>query len=384
MTTKGRPPDLPLKYLTLGWGVQSFTIACMSALEELPRLDVAIHADTGHEHAGTYAQAAKWTPWLQDRGINVVTVKADNTDTTRKDWGTGSVMIPAFTLGKSNAAEGQVKRQCTKYWKIIPMRHHIRTMLPIRRPAPGSVESWQGISWDEADRMRSSDVKYITNVYPLVELRMTRMDCISWLQKNDLEVLLKSSCTFCPYHTTQQWRDLKKQDETTRKMPSPPTWNSGKCGSSTTSTSIPAGSPSKRQSSYPRTSARPRPKCTYPATSGSASYNPPGHPEHHTRPEGKTLPTNNHPDCIDLYVQGTYKTTMEVSAGGTLEIVCPCCEGACEHTNIPGNNPNIIHYPCNTCQGQGILNPLKEYTSYAEPMDRKEVHQQLATGPLQG
>ena len=29
--------------------------------------------------------------------------------------------------------------------------------------------------------MRDSDVKYITNVYPLVEKRITRADCVAWL-----------------------------------------------------------------------------------------------------------------------------------------------------------------------------------------------------------
>jgi hypothetical protein len=38
----------PLKYLSLGWGVQSFTLATMIALEELPPVEFAIHADTGH------------------------------------------------------------------------------------------------------------------------------------------------------------------------------------------------------------------------------------------------------------------------------------------------------------------------------------------------
>jgi hypothetical protein len=31
--------------ISLGWGVQSFTLAAMVALGELPPVDVAIHAD---------------------------------------------------------------------------------------------------------------------------------------------------------------------------------------------------------------------------------------------------------------------------------------------------------------------------------------------------
>ena len=48
-----------LTYLSLGWGVQSFTLAAMAALGELPPIDLAIHADTGHEAQGTYDHARK-------------------------------------------------------------------------------------------------------------------------------------------------------------------------------------------------------------------------------------------------------------------------------------------------------------------------------------
>ena len=86
-----------LKFLSLGWGVQSFTIAAMIALEELAPVDLAIHADTTHEAEGTYRHAEKYTPWLESRGLKVVTVTAKRAELVREDWGTGSVMVPAFS-----------------------------------------------------------------------------------------------------------------------------------------------------------------------------------------------------------------------------------------------------------------------------------------------
>ena len=61
--------------------------------------------------------------------------------------------------------------------------------------------------------MRSSQVAYITNVYPLVELRMTRMDCIQWLQRHELPVPTKSACVFCPYQKTSHWKQIKTQGD---------------------------------------------------------------------------------------------------------------------------------------------------------------------------
>ena len=58
-----------MKAISLGWGVQSFTLAAMSALGELEPVDVAIHADTTHESKLTYEFAARWTPGRSRRSL---------------------------------------------------------------------------------------------------------------------------------------------------------------------------------------------------------------------------------------------------------------------------------------------------------------------------
>ena len=78
------------------------------------------------------------------------------------------------------------------------------------KPRPGIVESLQGISFDEWQRMRSSDVAYIVNQYPLVDMKITRAGCIEWLQAHGLDIPPKSACTFCPYHSIAQWKELKR------------------------------------------------------------------------------------------------------------------------------------------------------------------------------
>jgi len=114
-----------LRVLSLGWGVQSWTLAAMAALQELPPIDYAIHADTTHEAAGTYAHRAKWTPWLEEHGVRVVTVSGKRSDVVEQHEGP-SVMIPAFTVD-AKGKRGQVRRQCTGDWKIDPIRRFIRS-----------------------------------------------------------------------------------------------------------------------------------------------------------------------------------------------------------------------------------------------------------------
>ena len=188
--------------LSLGWGVQSFTLAAMVALGELPPIDVAIHADTTHESELTYQFAERWTPWLEERGVKVVVVM-DKSPRVITDRRGGKIFIPAFT-DTQNARPGQLRRQCTGRWKIAPIRRYLQAN---RNGLP--VEQWLGISLDEFQRMKDSDVKYVTHRWPLIEKHMTRADCIQWLKAHDLEVPPKSACTFCPFHNMAAWREMK-------------------------------------------------------------------------------------------------------------------------------------------------------------------------------
>ena len=202
-----------IRYLSLGWGVQSWTIAAMIALGDLPPIDLAIHSDTGHEATGTYEHARLWTPWLGERGVKVVTVHPERNHLLQANSGGKaqySVYPPAFTVRVANGEAGQIKRQCTDNWKVRPINRYLRSLLPGQRTRPGIIECWQGISLDEYHRMRTSTRQYITNVYPLVDRRMTRAACIQWLQERSLPVPPKSACVFCPFHSIEHWRQLKR------------------------------------------------------------------------------------------------------------------------------------------------------------------------------
>lgn len=218
--------------ISLGMGVQSVTLAAMSALGNLPPVTAAIHADTTHERQGTYAYAEWFNPWLEAHGVRVLTV-SDKSSGAVSDAGDKNILIPAFTLaGKGfsateyaavgNAAggldsveltEGQLRRQCTSRWKITPIRQAVRRLLAEQNldATPGIVEQWIGISQDEFQRARTSDVQYITHRYPLLDKRMTRADCIAYLQAHDLPVPPKSACVFCPYHNRHAWQELKRE-----------------------------------------------------------------------------------------------------------------------------------------------------------------------------
>lgn len=208
---------LPIVALSLGWGVDSWTLAAMSALGELPPVDVAIHADTGHERTPTRTFARKWTPWLEAHGIPVVNVTPKDNRVIQR----AAVMPPVYTISPTGR-HGMAPRQCNRDWKVRPIRRHLRQTIRERglRLLPGTVEQWIAFNADEHSRAAGlpSRVAYIVHRFPLVELGITRAGAVAWLQDRGLEVPLSSSCLFCPFHDDATWREIANHPRDWQKV----------------------------------------------------------------------------------------------------------------------------------------------------------------------
>lgn len=202
-----------MKILSLGAGVQSTTMALMASKGELGDVpDIAIFADTGAEPKPTY----DYLNWLiNDAGLAfpVEIVSAGN---IRDDMlnglnttGQRFASIPFFTLYQGKPGMG--RRQCTKEYKLQPIQRKVRELIGPKRKN-NTVEMWIGISTDEIIRMKPSRVKYITNRWPLIEKRMSRLDCLAWLERNNFPIPPKSACTFCPYRNDIGWIAMKEHD----------------------------------------------------------------------------------------------------------------------------------------------------------------------------
>lgn len=202
-----------MKILSLGAGVQSTTILYMSMYGELEKPDYIIFADTGWEPKAVYKHLKQLK--LETRiPIHVVSAGNIREDScraaTRKenhdkiDGGRWASM-PFFTVGERI---GRLRRQCSREYKTEPIRRKIRELLAGVKLFPGIVEQWIGFSSDEIQRMRLSDVQYIVNYYPLIELSMTRYDCLEWLKSHNITAV-RSACLGCPYHANTEWKNIK-------------------------------------------------------------------------------------------------------------------------------------------------------------------------------
>lgn len=193
--------------ISLGAGVQSSTVALMAAHKELePMPDAAIFADTQVEPKEVYDYLTYLTPLLPFP-VHIVTAGnlAEDFLQALSDPQGRCGQPPFMVKNPENGKEARIWRKCTSDYKLAPIRKKVRQLRGKGEP----VTQWIGISLDEAHRMKPSGVKYITNHYPLIDKRMSRHDCLLWMERNGYRRPSKSACYFCPYISNKRLRDMK-------------------------------------------------------------------------------------------------------------------------------------------------------------------------------
>jgi len=201
-----------IRACSFGGGVQS--TACL-VLAAQGRIDfpLFLFANVGDraENPQTLAYlACHAKPYAAENGIELVDLRwVDRTgrerdlydDLLRQD---NSLTIPLRDTG------GFGNRKCTQRYKIEVVARELR-----RRGATATApaEVALGFSVDEIERARPGvDRKHpwTTKVHPLLDLGLSRTDCRRIIADAGLPVPPKSSCWFCPYQGTEQWRQRRR------------------------------------------------------------------------------------------------------------------------------------------------------------------------------
>lgn len=204
-----------LRVLSLGGGVQSTTLALMMKHGEVEPADHAIYADVPDPEV-----VKANIRWLMSDNvklpfpIHVVSVGSLLDEVMHPE--TGGPRVPAFCV-TDKAREGRLARNCTRDHKIVPIQRKIRDLLGLqprqRVPKDVLVEQVVGISWDEKQRAATTNPKsWIELEYPLIQMRMTRGDCLEWMKRHGYPEPPRSACTFCPNRKNEAWRWLRDND----------------------------------------------------------------------------------------------------------------------------------------------------------------------------
>jgi hypothetical protein len=174
----------PLQVLSFGGGVQSTAMILMIVDGRLPKPDIIIHSDTGSEMPYTHELISQIKPLIESMNIPFHIVTSHHGKL--HEYYKSKSAVPVVGI-----------RSCTVNFKILPQRRFIRSIVG-NKNGKLLAECWLGITTDEATRKSSSDLKWIGNKFPLLDLNISRKDCIEINKKYGFEVK-KSGCFLCPY-----------------------------------------------------------------------------------------------------------------------------------------------------------------------------------------
>ena len=184
------------------------------------RPDHAIFADTHWEPSGVYDTLE----WLREQVSFPISI-TDNRRSLREDvmkgvnaQGKPWLTIPAYLADSNGGSAGINWRQCTKNYKLDPIRKKVQELLGVASRealADGTwVEMWLGITTDEIARVKTSRFWWIGHRYPLVDdFPMTREECLEWFRLRYPErQLSRSACIGCPFRSSSSWLDIKRSE----------------------------------------------------------------------------------------------------------------------------------------------------------------------------
>lgn len=192
----------PLEVLSLGGGVQSTAMLLLISQYKLPKPDLILHCDTGSEMSYTedIIQYCQHLSYQLKIPFKIITSKL------------GKLHEHYFS---NNTLPVVGIRSCTFNFKILPQRRFLRQIVG-KGNGKTLVNIWLGITTDESDRTHPSELQWIQNKFPLINLKYSRNDCININKSFNLDVK-KSGCFCCPYggkkwfiHLYQNHPDLFK------------------------------------------------------------------------------------------------------------------------------------------------------------------------------
>lgn len=186
-----------------------YLLAC--GKERIREPEVAVFADTGVEPQYVYDHLDRLEQYGREHGgPPIVRVSAGN---LMDDTFTKRSVSPPLWVRKPDGTIRPGGRWCTDKYKTRPINKFLREFAEVPRGAQRvCVEVSLGISTDEALRQKDAREPWLAYRHPLLDLGMSRRDCIEYLESVGWGTTPKSACHFCPYHNDSLWAEIKELD----------------------------------------------------------------------------------------------------------------------------------------------------------------------------
>lgn len=183
--------DSTAKYVvSYGGGINSTAMIVYLVKNKFP-LDYVVFSDTGNEMPETYEYLKIIQKYLMKKRIPFKIVKVRN-NTSLSDRCLKRKVIPS-----------QIWRWCTRDMKVTPIHAFYRKL-------HAHIYQYMGIDYDEVHRMKPAKVDYVTNLYPLIDYKIGREECVNLIKKARLPIPIKSGCYMCPFNNMDRWAEIHK------------------------------------------------------------------------------------------------------------------------------------------------------------------------------
>ncbi|MET9207854.1 phosphoadenosine phosphosulfate reductase [Streptomyces bacillaris] len=207
------PTQTPIRSVSYGGGVQSTALLVLAAQGQLDfRTFLMGNVGDDSENPATLQYLEEHAkPFAAEHNIELVVldrvmVRSGETRTLHGEItraGSKAQKIPVrLTNGKP------ASRACTVDYKIKVVGRELKLRgASAKNPATIGI----GITLDEiyrANTARAEPHEIIT--YPLLEMRLRRIDCARIVRDAGLPIPPKSSCWFCPMHSLNAWHDQRR------------------------------------------------------------------------------------------------------------------------------------------------------------------------------
>lgn len=205
---------MTVRAISYGGGVQSTAMLVLAATGKID-YQLAIFSNVGNdsEHPATIRYLHDVAiPYAERHRIELAVLDRTGKGQPTTLWekltrdGSRSIGIPV----RMNNTGAPARRSCTVDYKVKRVASELKRRGASRNdPAVVAL----GISLDEYQRMRTeSGIAWEKLDYPLIDLRIDRAACIKIIKDAGLPVPNKSSCFFCPFHSMDHWRNMRKNE----------------------------------------------------------------------------------------------------------------------------------------------------------------------------
>ena len=176
-----------------GGGVDSTALAVLMCQGQIEKPDLAVMVDTGFEKTVTMRYVTEWIkPKLAEAGVNLEIIKTKDYFPEQKILDeNGFCNCPMFRMNTETGKGNRLSTCCNEGWKVKVIRKWLNDQ-GVKR-----YDSIIGIAADEAYRQRKPSRAFYRNCYPLVELGLTRDDCIDLILRAGWPEPIHSSCIMC-------------------------------------------------------------------------------------------------------------------------------------------------------------------------------------------